>query len=325
MGFADPRAGLLFASVATLVMSFFAASQDIVIDAYRIEILTEEEQGAGAAATQTGSRIGSLVSGAGALILSDHLPWLFTFLILASLILASAALTLIAPRAPEPKQVTAHHGYRAWLDIAVIQPFYDFAKRRGWIVILAFVLFYKYGDAIGGSMAFVFYHDIGFSGTEIAEASKVFGVIMTIIGTVLGGVLVVRIGVFKSLLIGGVLQAITNLAYCVVAVRGHDIWALHAAIGLDNLAGGAAGAAFVAYLSSLTNIAFTATQYSLLTSFMALGRSLLSMPGGTIVQQIGWINFFSLTVVLAVPGIVLLLWLFRLYPASKKTVAEIAE
>lgn len=323
MGFVDPRSSLLVAGFATLAMSFFAASQDIVIDAYRIEILIEEEQGAGAAATQTGSRIGSLVSGAGALVLSDYLPWFVVFIILACLILVSAFITLIAPRSPEPKCVTAHHGYKAWLDVAVVQPFLDFTRRRGWIIILAFVLFYKYGDAIGGSMAFVFYHAMGFSGSEIAEASKVFGVFMTIVGTIIGGALVVRVGVFRSLLVGGVLQAIANLTYCLVAARGHDIWVLHLAIGVDNLAGGAAGAAFVAYLSSLTNIAFTATQYSLLTSFMALGRAVLSMPGGKLVEHLGWANFFSLTVLLAIPGLVLLLWLFRLYPQQEKPVVGI--
>lgn len=324
LGFVDPRSSLLAAGIVALVMSFFGASQDIVIDAYRIEILTEEEQGAGAAATQTGSKIGSLVTGAGALILSDHIAWPAIFLLIAALIIVSAAITLIAPRSPELERVTAYHGYRAVLDTAVVQPFLDFAKRRGWFVILAFVLFYKYGDAIGGGMAYSFYQKMGFSGTEIAEASKVFGVIMSLVGTILGGVVVARIGVFRSLLIGGVLQAVTNLTFCLVAARGHDIWALHLAIGVDNLAGGAAATAFVAYLSSLTNIAYTATQYSLLTSFMAFGRIVLSMPGGKIVEQVGWGNFYALTVLLAVPGLLLLLWLIRLYPTEKSTMAKVS-
>ncbi|HWU00533.1 MAG TPA: MFS transporter [Terriglobales bacterium] len=324
MGFVDPRDSLLVAGIAALIMSFFGASQDIVIDAYRIEILAPEEQGAGAAATQTGSKLGSLVTGAGALVLSDHIGWTVIFLATASFILLSAMITLIAPPSPDLRQDAEHHGYRAWLNVAVVQPFLDFAKRRGWIVILAFVLLYKYGDAIGGGMAYKFYHDMGFTGTEIAEASKIFGVIMSFAGTIVGGVVVARIGIFRSLLIGGVLQALTNFGFCYVAMRGHDIWALHLAIGLDNFAGGAAAAAFVAYLSSLTHIAYTATQFALFTSFMAFGRVVLALPGGTIVEEIGWANFYALTVLLAVPGMLLLLWLSRLYPAQGKPAMEIS-
>jgi PAT family beta-lactamase induction signal transducer AmpG len=327
LGFVDPRVSLLPAGIAAFVMSFFGASQDIVIDAYRIEILTEEEQGAGAAATQIGSKVGSLVTGAGALILADHIAWPAIFLMIAALIVVSAAITLIAPPSPELVRKTDHHDYRALFDEAVLQPFLDFAKRRGWIVILAFVLFYKYGDAVGGSMAYTFYQKMGFSGTEIAEASKVFGVIMSLAGTVVGGVMVARIGVFRSLLIGGILQAVANLTFCFVASRGHDIWALHLAIGVDNLAGGAAATAFVAYLSGLTSVAYTATQYSLLTSFMAFGRIVLSLPGGKIAEELGWGNFFALTVLLAIPGLLLLLWLFRLYPhrdsATEKAAVEV--
>lgn len=321
MGHTDPAIAPLRTAVAALVVAFLSASQDIVIDAYRIEILTDEEQGAGAGATQTGYRLGLLLAGAGALALSDFLDWQIVFAVLAVAMLVSAVLTLIAPRAPEPARAT-RRGYREWAGEAVIRPLADFAQRRGWVVILVFILFYKFGDAIGGIMANPFYAAMGFSGSEIALVSKLWGVWMTVLGGLAGGILVARIGMFRTLMIGGILQALTNFTYCIVAWRGHDLYALTAAITADNLAGGAAGAAMVAYLSRLTNIAFTATQYALLTSFMAYGRTLMSAGGGWLADQMDWASFFALTALLAVPGLLLLFWLSRLYPGDDRGLVE---
>ncbi len=322
MGLTDPAVSPLATALAALVVAFLSASQDIVIDAYRIEILKDEEQGAGAGATQTGYRLGLLLAGAGALALSDYVAWHLVFVVLAVAMLACAVVTLIAPRAPEPAVRQTKRSYREWFTDAVVLPLSDFGQRRGWAVILVFILMYKFGDAIGGIMANPFYAAMGFSGTEIALVSKLWGVWMTVLGGLVGGVLVARIGVFRALMIGGVLQALTNFAFCVVAWRGHDLWALTGAITIDNLAGGAAGAAMVAYLSRLTNIAFTATQYALLTSFMAYGRTVMSSGGGWLADHMDWASFFGLTALLAVPGLLLLVWLIRLYPSEDRAVAR---
>ncbi|HEY7749996.1 MAG TPA: MFS transporter [Aestuariivirgaceae bacterium] len=313
MGLTDPAADPAKTAVMALVIAFLSASQDIVIDAYRIEILPEEEQGQGAAATQTGYRFGLLLAGAGALALSDYLSWPLVFTILAGAMAASIVITILATE-PRPSLRPPPPDYAHWLKEAVVAPLTDFMSRKGWVVILAFVLFYKFGDALGGTMANPFYVEMGFTGKEIAAVSKLWGVWMTIAGALIGGLAVARWGVFRALLIGGILQAVTNLAFAYVAAKGHDLPALAIAITADNIAGGAAGAALVAYLSSLCNIAFTATQYALLTSFMAQGRTSLSAGSGWLAAHTDWITFWSLTALLAIPGLLLLLWIMRLYP-----------
>ncbi|HVI89811.1 MAG TPA: MFS transporter [Dongiaceae bacterium] len=325
MGQTDPAVVPVATAITATVVAFLSASQDIVIDAYRIELLHQEEQGAGAGATQTGYRLGMLLAGAGALALSDYVNWNVVFTVLAAAMLGCAVITLLAPRTPEPQIVSVgRRDYRAWVKDAVILPLTDFARRRGWAVILVFILFYKFGDAIGGIMANPFYSAMGFTGSEIAIVSKLWGVWMTVLGGLVGGLMVARMGLFRALMVGGILQAVANFGYCFVAWRGHDIWALTTAITLDNLAGGAAGAAMVAYLSQLTNIAFTATQYALLTSFMAYGRTVMSAGGGWLADRMDWAQFFSLTALLAIPGLLLLVWLSRLYPAQRKPAMEVS-
>lgn len=321
VGQGDPSESLAFLALAALVMAFLSASQDIVIDAYRIEILAEHEQGAGAAMTQAGYRIGMLASGAGALALADFIAWSWVYAVMAALVGVGILGTLIGAepaerRPPPPSQPMA------WLRHAAVDPFADFTKRRGWLVILAFVLLYKYGDAVAGAMANPFFVDLGFSGVEIASVTKVFGVAMTMLGVFAGGLLVARLGILPALAVGGVLQAATNLIFAWLATRGHDLQALTIAIGADNFTGGLGSAAFVAYLSSLCNLAFTATQYALLTSLMAFGRTLLAASSGWIAEQLGWPGFFVLTMGLAVPGLLLLWWLARLYPVSRPGKAE---
>ena len=328
MGMTDPTVAPLTVAAAAVAVAFFSASQDIVIDAYRIDILREEEQGAGAAVTQGGYRIGLLIAGAGAIALSDFIGWPAIFAMLAAIIVVSMVVTILAPEPPEPSSTrrTSHRRYDVdafleWAKIAVIHPFTDFMKHRGWLVILAFVLLYKFGDAIGGVMANPFYNELGFSGVEIASISKVFGVIATVVGTLAGGVLVARLGVLKALVVGGILQAVTNLLFALLAVIGRDLTMLTVAIGADNFTGGLGSAAFVAYLSSLCNRAFTATQYALLTSLMAAGRTILSSGGGWLADRTDWASFFVLTTLLAIPGLLLLFWLSRLYPTPARAVS----
>jgi PAT family beta-lactamase induction signal transducer AmpG len=323
MGMTDPAVDAWWTAAAALAVAFFSATQDIVIDAYRIEILTAEEQGAGAAATQVGYRIGLIVAGAGALALSDFLAWPVVFASLAGVVGLCMIVVLLAPEPEPPAAWVAgkREPMETRLRRAVIDPFWEFMRRRGWLVILAFVFFYKFGDAIGGVMANPFYVELGFTGLEVASISKVFGVIMTLAGVAAGGLMVARYGMFPSLLVGGVLQAAANLLYALLAGIGHDLAWLAVVIGADNFAGGIGSAAFVAYLSSLCNIAFTGTQYALLTSFMAAGRTVLSAGAGWLATVLGWPAFFVATTFLAVPGLLLLFWLTRLYPAGAATAA----
>ncbi len=308
LGSTDPAQAAWQTALAALAVAFLSASQDVVIDAYRIEILAEDEQAAGAGATQVGYRIGLLAAGAGAVALSDVLPWSAVFAGLATLMVAAMAVTLLAPepRIPRRTQPASNAPWRARLRAAVIEPFADFARRPGWIAILAFVLLYKFGDAIGGVMANPFYVELGFSGTEIATISKVFGVIATLVGGIAGGVLVARFGLFPMLWFGGIFQALANLAFAWLATVGHSVAGLTLAIAVDNFAGGLASAAFVAYLSGLCNADFTATQYALLSSLMAQGRTVLAASGGWLADRTDWVTFFSLTALLAIPGLVLL-------------------
>ena len=339
LGFTDPAVAPKATAFAVLVIAFFSASQDIVIDAYRIELLSIEEQGAGAGTTQVGYRIGLLMAGAGAIALSDYISWAEIFAVLAGAVLLCAVFTMFIPepaRRVDTMQTVARQefigratgksqAYVAWINGAVVKPFAEFMQRRGWVVVLLFVLFYKFGDAFGGTMANPFYKELGFSGVEIAAITKVYGIIATLIGGILGGAVVARIGIFRTLMIGGILQAVTNLLFSYLALKGHDIVWLGVAITADNLAGGVAAAAFVAYLSALCNLAFTATQYALLTSFMAYGRTLMSSPSGWLIDHLAndWALFWSLTALMAIPGLLLIFWISRLYP-DERTIAPAA-
>lgn len=315
MGQTNPVEAPLMTALLAVIVAFFSASQDIVIDAYRIEILSDDEQGAGAGTTQVGYRFGLLLAGAAATALSDYISWPLIFALLAAVMVLCAAGTLIVPEPASSGAVaTKRKSYQDWIAVAVIRPFADFIGRKGWVVILLFILFYKYGDAFGGAMANPFYHELGFSGTEIAAISKVFGVIASLVGGVIGGLIVARFGLLRTLLVGGILQAVTNLLFSVLATKGADLVWLGIAISADNVAGGIAATALVAYLSGLCNVAFTATQYALFSSCMAQGRTVLSSGSGWMADHTDWASFWAMTTFMAIPGLLLLLWLARLYP-----------
>src|SRR4029077_9920213 len=256
LGFTDPTINPWWTAVAAIVVAFFSASQDIVIDAYRIEILPEEEQGAGAAATQVGYRFGLLAAGAGALAASYFVSGHAVFIMLAALVGVGMIAFLIAPD-PAVAQTDKRETFGDWIQRSVIAPFTDFISRRGWIVILFFVLTYKVGEAISGTMATPFYVDLGFTGVEIAAVSKVFGIIATLVGTLAGGLVVARFGIMRALMLGGILQALGILLFAMLAIKGHDMVWLTVAIGGDNFVSGLGSAAFVAYLSALCNPAYT--------------------------------------------------------------------
>jgi len=326
MGSTDPATDAWWTALAALLVAFFSATQDIVIDAYRIEILEDDEQGAGAATTQIGYRLGLILTGAGAIAASDYIGWPTIFAGLAVCVGVGIVAVLIArePKTPESWESIARAPFAQQVKLSVIDPFVEFLTRKGAIVILLFVLLYKFGDAIGGTMAYPFYAQMGFTGTEIAAVSKVFGVIMTLVGTAAGGVMVARYGIFRALIVGGILQAVTNVLYSWVAIEGHDITVLAITVGTDNFANGLGSAAFVAYLSSLCNVAFTGTQYALLSSFMAAGRTMLSSGSGWLAETLGWVPFFISTMFLAVPGLLLIWWLMRMHAANKLPAAGAA-
>lgn len=315
MGFTDPARAPLLTAAAALAIAFLSASQDIVIDAYRIEVLRENEQGAGAAGTQLGYRFGLLAAGAGALALSDFLSWPLVFCLLALLVGVGMIGTLIGPEPQVAAVKAAPDSVAKRLQTMIVQPLLEFLTRPAAIAILLFVLLYKFGDAIGGVMANPFYVELGFTGVEIAGITKVFGVIASLLGVAVGGAMVARYGVMRALLIGGILQAVTNLLFAVQAMLGHDLMMLTVSIGADNFTGGLGSAAFVAYLSGLCNRQFTATQYALLSSFMAAGRTILASGGGFLAEYLDWVSFFVATAFLAVPGLLLLAWLRRFAPA----------
>ncbi|MGB1547203.1 MAG: AmpG family muropeptide MFS transporter [Alphaproteobacteria bacterium] len=315
LGFTDPAKAPLATAVWALVVAFCSASQDIVIDAYRVEILEERLYGAGAATLVFGYRVGLLVAGAGALYLASYFDWQMAYFAMAALV-GVGLLTILLSREPGAPPATSLEGnafqrLAQWLREAVMAPFTDFLTRPQWVAILAFIVFYKFGDAIAGVMANPFYLEIGFTKIEIANVSKLFGLGATLAGAFIGGVLVARYGILESLLIAGILQMASNAMFAVQAAAGNDLHLLFLTIGFENLSGGMGTAAFVAYLSSLCHVAYTATQYALLSSLMSFGRTLLATPGGWLADRMDWITFFLLTTAAALPGLLLLLSIRR--------------
>jgi PAT family beta-lactamase induction signal transducer AmpG len=320
LGFTDPLADPWTTALAAVVVAFLSASQDIVIDAYRIELLTPEEQGAGAAATQWGYRFGMIASGAGALYAASFGGWGFAYALMAALMLVGMVTVWATP---EPGGVRtlerlpdASSGERvvAWLRGAVVAPFAEMFRRTGaggLMLILAFVILYKFGEAIAGTMSNPLYIALGFTKVEIATVAKIYGVIATLAGVAIGGIMVLRLGVFRALLIGGVLQALSNLMYILQVWAGHDVVMLALTIGTENLTNGMGSAAFVAYLSGLCNLAFTATQYALLSSLATVGVNVLSASGGYLADELGWVQFFLVSMGMTAPGLALLVVIMR--------------
>ena len=315
LAWSDPAHTPWFTAAAAVLVAFFSATQDIAVDAYRIEILRDEEQGAGSATTQLGYRIALWIVDAMSLLLPSLLPWPVVISLIALLIVIGMVTVLYAK---EPKvERPALDSAQAWVKQAVVRPFVEFLAYRGWFVILLFALLYKYGDALGGTMARPFFNQMGFSGPEIFGVTKSFGVAATIFGGLAGGIVVARYGLFKALLVAGILQAITNLLFSWVAVEPHDLVVLTLAITADNFSGALGGVAFIGYLSSLCTAGMAGTQYALLTSLMAFGRTTMSAGGGWLAAQMGWVEFWIATTLIAIPGLLLLLWLWHV--SQKKT------
>lgn len=326
MGVTDPAAQPAATAALAALVAFLSASQDIVVDAFRVELLADDEQGAGAAVTQVGYRLAMIASTAGALYLATFFGWFATYSAMAAGIVVGMA-ALLSMKEPAAATARVAPG-ESWVRLLVLEPLLDFLGRLGprrAIAILVFVMLYKLGDAMAGHMSGPFYLSLGFTKIEIANITKVFGVGASILGIVAGGSVVYRLGIMRALLVCGLLQMSANLLYIVQAKAGHDLGMLTATIGLENFAGGMGSAAFVAYLSSLCNRAFTATQYALLSALATVGRNVLSASGGWLIDRFGWIDFFLLSTATALPGLLLLLWLMRLAPAAPPGAAAPAE
>lgn len=305
MGTLNPaNAPWALASMA-LITACASASQDIVFDAYRADVLRPVERGAGAAVSVLGYRLAMLVSGALALILADHIGWQTMYMVMAGLM----ALAILASLwGPEPEILVQPP---KTLSEAVIEPLREFFSRHGaWLMLLLIVL-YKLGDAFAGSLTTAFLiRGIEFTPTEVGAINKGMGLFATLIGVVIGGALMIRLGLYRSLLLFGVLQAVSNLSFMWLAAVGKNYLLMALAVGVENLAGGMGTAAFVALLMSLCNHRFTASQFALLSALAAVGRVYVGPASGYMVEAVGWVTFFGFTFVVALPGL-LLLWLMR--------------
>jgi PAT family beta-lactamase induction signal transducer AmpG len=308
----DPGADPFWCAVAALVVAAVSASQDVVIDAYRVERLDDDEQGAGAAASVFGYRVGMLAASAGALYLAEFSgDWQLTYFVMASLVTVGIVTTLVSAEPDADPDIEPAESTLAHLKNGVLGPLRDFGSRRGWAAIALFILLYKLGDALAGTMTNPLLIDLEFSKVEIANIAKSYGLVASIVGVILGGLIVRRVGIVGALWIGGALQMASNLMFTWQSGAGHDIELLTATIGVENLSGGLGTAAFVAYLSALCKKEYTATQYALLTALSSGLRTLSSSGAGYAVSWLGWGSYFAATTVAALPGLVLLYWLSK--------------
>jgi PAT family beta-lactamase induction signal transducer AmpG len=339
MAAVDPLQDLERLVWLAVLVAFASATQDIVIDAFRIESGGTRLQAAMAATYMIGYRLAMIVAGAGVLWLAawvdpdeaiyQHAPWQFAYLVMAALMSLGVLTTLMAaephPPSQPPADATREPAWFAqlpgvllppvrWVWSAVLSPFVDFFARYGWLalLVLALIASYRVSDIVLGVIANVFYVDLGFSKTEVANVTKVFGVAMTLLGAVVGGVLVNRLGVMRILFSGALLAAATNLLFALLAQVGASVPMLIGVVAMDNLSGGLAAAAFVAYLSALTNVQYSATQYALFSSVMLLLPKFLGGFSGVIVDNVGYQQFFTLTALMGLP-VLLLVWLAARY------------
>jgi len=320
MSFNDPQVALMPVVWGALAVAFGSATQDIALDAFRIESAEVDQQAALAATYQTGYRLAMIWAGAGVLWIAaraqnpqlagyQHGAWHTAYLVMAASMLLGVVTVLFSPE-PMKRPMPPAKNALDWLRGALVEPFMDFVRRYRWqaVLILALIGSYRISDIVMGIMANPFYVDMGYSKDEVAAVTKIYGVIMTLAGAFLGGALAMRLGVMRVLMLGAVLSAASNLLFAALSTRGHDLTGLILVVSADNLAGGMASAAFIAYLSSLTNVNYSATQYALFSSMMLLLPKFLAGYSGRYVDTFGYPNFFAATAALGLP-VLLLVWL----------------
>lgn len=304
LGFSQPAVNPWMVAFLAFLVTFFSASQDIVVDAYRREDLSDEELGLGSSLYINGYRVGMLLASGGGLILADMIPFSVVYLIMAGCMLVGVVTTL-ASREPEMSQ-----GAPTTLKEAVIDPFVEYFTRSGWlwgVGVLGFILLYKIGDTMAAAMTTPFYLEIGFSKTQIGAVVKLFGFWATIAGGLAGGIILIKIGIHRGLWVFGFLQAVSTAGFAVLANIGPSLAGLAAVIAFENLASGMGTAAYAAYMASLTNKRFTATQYALFSSLMGIPRVLAAAPTGFMAKYMGWSEFFIFCTLIAIPGMIMLI------------------
>jgi len=301
LGMSDPIQRPWGLALAAFFVTFFSATQDVVVDAFRREDLSDSELGLGSSLYVGGYRVGMLLASGGGLILADHLSFSLVYLVMAAGMLPGIVTTLLAP---EPKVIEM--GPRT-LKEAVFAPLTEYFGRRDALWILVFILFYKLGDQMASAMTIPFYLAIGFSNTEIGAVVKLFGFWATILGGLAGGVLMLRTGINRALWIFGILQAASTACFAILARIGPNIAVLSGVIAFENAASGMGTAAYTAFMASITNKKFTATQYALLSSLMGVPRVVAASPTGLLAKSVGWEEFFLFCTFAAVPGLFLLL------------------
>lgn len=303
MGFIEPALSIWNVAYLAAAVAFFSASQDIVLDAYRRELLPDIELGLGNAIHVQAYRLSGLVPGALALILADHLPWHTVFMVVAMFMGVGLLLTLVIQEAitePTPPRTMRE---------AIVEPFKDFIERRGLdaaLLVLAFLFFYKLGDNMATALQTPFFVDIGFSLTQIGSVAKFSSLIASIIGGLVGGVIMIKVSINRALWMFGLVQIVSILGFAALAEAGPNLWVLGVVVALEYLGVGLGTAALTAFIAKSTNPAFAATQIALFTALAALPRTLANAVTGIIVEQVGWTNFFLMCTVLAVPGMLLL-------------------
>ncbi len=311
LGFADPAQALFAVAAAAIAVGVAGATFDIVIDAYRIELLEPRQLGAGSGMSQYGWRIGATVAGALALVLAARVGWTAAYIACAAFALPAMAVGLVMGEPARHREPARPHGV-AEAIVAYFSPLLEFLRRQGAVVVLLFVLIHKIGDTLANLTLRLLFQDLGFTNDEVAFYDVGIGFVALLIGVFVGGILYARLGMKLSVLVSLVLMAVSNFSFAALAAAGHTNIGMAAAVGFENFASGIGGVTVVAYLSALCNLRFTASQYALLSALASIaGRFLTGTTVGALIERIGYVNFYVLTTVVALPGVLLFWFMIR--------------
>src|SRR5688572_12314212 len=311
LGFADPAQALYSVAIAAIVVGVAGATFDIVIDAYRIELLEPRQLGAGSGMSQYGWRIGATVAGALALVLAARVGWTAAYIACAAFALPAMAVGLVMGEPARHREPAKPHGV-AEAIVAYFSPLLEFLRRQGAVVVLLFVLIHKIGDTLANLTLRLLFQDLGFTNDEVAFYDVGIGFVALLIGVFVGGMLYARLGMKRSVLVSLILMAVSNFSFAALAAAGHSNIGMAAAVGFENFASGIGGVTVVAYLSALCNLRFTASQYALLSALASIaGRFLTGTTVGALIEGMGYVNFYVLTTLLAFPGVILFWFMMR--------------
>jgi MFS transporter, PAT family, beta-lactamase induction signal transducer AmpG len=311
LGLADPQQALYMVAIAAIVVGVAGATFDIIIDAYRIELLEPRQLGAGSGMSQYGWRIGAAAAGALALVLAQRVGWSAAYIACAAFALPAMLVGVVMGEPARHREPAKTHGAMAAL-VAYFGPLVEFLRRQGAVVVLVFVLIHKIGDTLANLTLRLLFKDLGFTNDEVAFYDVGIGFGALLVGVFVGGVLYARLGMKLSVLVSLVLMAVSNLSFAALAAAGHTNLGMAAAVGFENFASGIGGVTVVAYLSALCNLRFTATQYALLSALASIaGRLLTGASAGALIDAVGYVNFYLLTTAIALPGVVLFWFMIR--------------